>query len=294
MEGFKINNHHKSLPEIDFKKTENITKFFSIIKKEYFTNLFRILILLVFLSLIYIIYYTIFPQLLIPNVRFPLDQIVFWSFFLFYLFIYFFQLTSIKFSPALIKFLNKELSILGFQVHRKYKTGLFFSLFNSLTVIIFILISMLITYSTNYIITSLIVRLIVVYFFSSTIIPILRGILHDKFIIKLKAPYFIQFELQFKLIKPIEVESQMIRIYMTSNKLGIKSNQYSANSFLEISNKRWLPRKGRLKLPNFLSNSNLYFYEYSTIINFKEQFLNIVSAVREWDIQLKLRGKINV
>lgn len=291
MEGFKINNHHKNLPEIDFKNNENIATFFSNVKKEYFRNLFKILILLVFLSLIYIIYYTLFPHSSFPNVRFLLFS---WGFFLFYLYIYFFQLTSIKFSPTLIKFLNKELSILDFQVQRKYKTGLFFSLFNSLTIVIFILIIILINFSTNDIVISLILRLILVYFFSSILIPILRGILHDKFIIKLKAPYFIQIELQFKLIKHMEVESQMIRIYMTSNKLGKKSDQQISNSFLEISNKRWLPRKGRLKLPNFLSNSNLYFYEYSTIINFKEHFLNLVSAVREWDIKLKMRDIINV
>ncbi len=66
------------------------------------------------------------------------------------------------------------------------------------------------------------------------------------------------------------------------------------NILFKYNFKRWLPRKGRLKLPNFLSNSHLYFYEYSTIINFKEYFLNLVSAVREWDIKLKMRDNINV
>jgi hypothetical protein len=152
---------------------------------------------------------------------------------------------------------------------------------------------MLITFSPNYFVTSLIIRLILVYFFSSILIPILRGILHDKFIIKLKAPYFVQFELQFKLIKHIEVESQMIRIYLRSNKLEKKTDQHGSNSYSEISNKRWLPKKGRLKLPNILSSPNLYFFEYSTLINFKEHFLNIVSAVRDWDLQLKIRNRIN-
>jgi hypothetical protein len=92
----------------------------------------------------------------------------------------------------------------------------------------------------------------------------------------------------------MEVESQMIRIYLTSNKLGKKSDQRSSNIYLEISNKRWLPKKGRLKLPTFLSSSNLFFYEYSTVVNFEEHFLNIVSAVREWDLQLKMRNRINV
>jgi len=293
MEGFKINNHHNSLSEIDFKNTDKIAKFFSLIKKEYFRNLFKVLILLVFLSLIYTIYFSLSPQIIVPTMRFFLDQIVAWVFFLIYLSIYFGQLTSAQFSPTLVKFLKNEINKLDFQLQRRYKTGLFFFLFNSLTVVLFIFIIMLITFSTNYILTSLIIRLILVYFFSSVIIPILRGILHDKFIIKLKAPYFVQLELQFKLIKHMEVESQMIRIYLTSNKLGIKSDQHSSNIYLEISNKRWLPKKGRLKFPNFLVSSNLYFYEYSTIINFEEHLLNIVSAVRDWDLQLKMRNRIN-
>lgn len=287
MEGFKINNQHKSLHEMDFRNTENTVKFFSKIKKEYFRNLYKVLILLMILSLIYVIYYTFSPQILTPNVKFFLDQIIVWVFFFIYLSIYLFQLTSTKFSPTLVKFLKKEINNLDFQLQRKYKTGFFFYLFNSLTAVIFIFVIILMNLSTNYIVAALIIRLILIYFFSSITIPILRGILHDKFIIKLKTPYFIQIELQFKLIKHIEVESQMIRIYMTSNKLGIKSDQHSSGSHIEISNKRWLPKRGRLKLPNFLFSSNLYFFEYSTIINFKEQFLNIVSAVREWDILFK-------
>ena len=117
-------------------------------------------------------------------------------------------------------------------------------------------------------------------------IPILRGVLHDNLIVELRRPYFIQLEIQIKLIKRKEIESQMVRIYMTSNKLGSKSDQKGFNLHEEISEKKWLPRKGRFAFPTFLYSPHLYFREYSTPINFKEHFLNLVSAIREWDITI--------
>jgi len=239
--------------------------------------------------IISIIYYILSYQLFISNLRFVSDQIVAWLLFLIYLSIHFFQLTTFKFSPTIVNFLNRELNNMDFEIHKKYKTGLSFFLFNSFTVIIFIFINLVVILSNDYFITSLIIRLIIVYIFSSITIPILRGVFHDKFLVKLKTPYFVQINFQFKLIKHVKVESQMIRIYMTSNKLGLKSEQHGFNIYKEISEKRWLPRKGKIFFPIFQSSPYLRFHEYSTPINFKEHFLNIVSAIREWDLKNKNR-----
>lgn len=237
-------------------------------------------VILIIYQLLMIPYYQV-PSII--NIRDFLDTLVMWILISLNFLIHFFHLSYRKFSPTLILFLKRELRNLGFEIQHKYKTGLFFFLFNSFSVIILVIVNIGIYYSTNDLATLLIRRLFVIYIFSSITIPILRGILHDKFLINLKTPYFVQITFQFKLIKHKEVESQMIRIYMTSNKICSKSNQPGFNLHKEISERRWLPRKRSLIFRTLYLSPNLYFHEYSTPINFKEHFLNIVSAVREWD-----------
>ena len=217
------------------------------------------------------------------NTKYLSDQIVFWFLFFLFLLIHFFSLSYNRFSPTLVNFLKKELHILGFEMLRKYKKGLKFFLFNSFSIIFFIVMNIGMSYSLDYVVISLNIRLLLIYIFSSITIPILRGILHDKFIIKLKSPYFVRFDLQYKLIKHKEVESHMIRIYMNSNKLSPKSNGSGFKIYKEISEKRWLPRRGSSAFHPFQLKSYLYFHEYSTPINFKEHFLNLISAIRDWD-----------
>ena len=126
-------------------------------------------------------------------------------------------------------------------------------------------------------------RLLIVYIFTGITIPVLRGKLHDFFIVSLKNSYFVQIELRFKLIKHKEVESQTVKIFMTSNKLGSKADHSGNARYNRISEKRWLQRKNNRTLPRFITRNSLFFHENATLINFKEQFLNIVSAIREWD-----------
>lgn len=213
------------------------------------------------------------------------DQIVFWVLFFLFLSTHFLLLSYTRFSPTLVKFLKTELQILGFKMLRKYKAGLGFFLFNGFFIIF--LINIGISFSLDYVVTSLNIRLLLIFIFLSITIPILRGILHEKFIIKLRAPYFVRLDLQYKLIKRKEVESHMVRIYMTSNKLWSKSSDSGTKIHREISEKRWLPRKGKFTFSTYRLGLYLYFHEYSTLINFKENFLNIVSAIREWDIEIK-------
>ena len=49
--------------------------------------------------------------------------------------------------------------------------------------------------------------------------------------------------------------------------------------------KSMLPKKSRLITPKFQLIQYLHFQDNSSFINFKEHFLNIVSAIREWDIK---------
>jgi len=277
----------------NLENEDNSLRFFRMIKTEYLRKLYKAYFLLIVLIVIYITYQFLmidYEQIYVKGV---LDQIVIWVLFSIFLIIHFFVLSYIKFSPRIVNFLNTELSSLSFEIQRKYKMGLSFFLFNSFSIVIFLFINVGIYLSNNYFITSLLIRLIIIYIFSSITIPILRGILHDRFIVKLKNSYFVQLELQFKLIKRKEIESQMIRIFMISNKLCSNLNQFGLNLHKELTEKRWLHRKSRLIFPTVVFSSLLHFHEYSTPINFKEHFLNIVSAIREWDLLFKNSNLIN-
>ncbi len=280
-------DHDKISAELNLDNNKESIELIDSIRKEYFNMLFRVFFLIIIIFLISMIYYMLSYQLFISNLSLIFDQIVSWLLFLVYLSIHFSQITITNFSPTLVNYINKELKNLDFEIHRKYKIGFNFLLFSTFTVIISILVNLLIRISNDYYITSLIIRLTIIYIFLSIAIPILQGIFHDRFFVKLKAPYFVQIDIQFKLIKPVEAESQMVRIYMTSNKLGLKSDELKYEFLKDISEKRWLPRKHKKILPILQFSPNLRFYESSSPTNFKEHFLNIISAIREWDILTK-------
>lgn len=272
--------------ELEFENEDNNSKFFSLIKKEYINRLYSIVFWLIALLFLYFIYHILSFRYLITNVRVFFNQFVAGIFFFSFLLIHFLQLSNYKFSPKIVNFLYKELKNLDFEIQRKYKKGLGFFVFNGFTIIIFIIFNMVVSLSADYFISSLNVRFIIAFIFLSISIPPIRGVLHDKFIVKLKNSYFVQIDLQFKLIKHMEIESQMIRFYMTSNKLGSRSNHYELNLYKEISERRWLPKRGKGFFPTFQLSQYLHFQEYSAPINFKEHFLNLVSAIREWDIKI--------
>ena len=280
-------DHNSISPELNVDNSKENIEFNNLIKKEYFTMLFRVFFIVIIIFLISVIYYMLSYQLFISTLSLVFDQIVSWLIFLVYLLIHFSQITITRFSPTLINYINEELKNLDFEIHRKYKIGLKFFLFNIFTLFLFVLVNLAVNTSNDYYITSLIIRLIIIYIFLSLAIPMLRGVFHDQFLVKLKRPYFVQIEFQFKLIKHVEAESQMVRFYMKSNKLGLKSDEYKYKLHKEISEKRWLPKKSNQGFPKFQISSKLRFYESSSPKNFKEHFLNIISAIREWDNMIK-------
>jgi hypothetical protein len=130
---------------------------------------------------------------------------------------------------------------------------------------------------------SLVTQGFLIYIILGVSIPILRGILHEKFIIKLKDPYFIKLELRINLIKRKETESQMVKIYLISNKLASELDPDALRLYKDIYNNKWLSREGRFKFSKYFQESNLHFRSFATSINFKEKVLNLVSAIRKWD-----------
>jgi len=279
-----MKGQNRKLPEINFENKKKTTQFFTLIKTEYLKNLYQTYFWLIILVIMYVVYQLFTIPLNQTIAIFIVDQVIMCLLFSFYLLIHFFNLTYARFTPTIISFLEKELSMLDYKIQRKYKIRLSNFLFICFSIIVFIFFTIGIYYSYNNNAISLIIRLLIVYIFVGITIPVLRGKLHDIFLVNLRNSYFVQIRLQLKLIKHKEVESQMVKIFMTSNKLGPKADQSGHALYNKISEKRWLQSKDNKILPRFISKNYLFFHEYATLINFKEQILNVVSAIREWDI----------
>ncbi len=277
-------SQNRKLPEINFENNENATQFFTLIKTEYLKNLYQTYFWLIILVIVYVVYVLFTSPFNHTIIKFIADQVIIWILFSFYLFIHFFNLSYVRFTPTIMSFLEKELRLLDYKIQRKYMIKLSNFLFTCFSIIVFTFLTIGIYYSSNNNVISLIMRLLIVYIFTSITIPVLRGRLHDLFLVNLRNSYFVRIELQLKLIKHKEVESQMVKIFMTSNKLGPKSDQSGHALYNKISENRWLQRRDNRILPRFISRNYLFFHEYATLINFKEHFINIVSAIREWDI----------
>ncbi len=296
MEWFKIEVRNKFLSEVNFENKKSASAFIKIIRSEYLKRRYRAFLYIITIFIFYIIYLLLSYQFKIINIdrRYSLgsqqfnllNRIITWSFFCItiYFIFYFFKLGYQKSSPTLANFIKNEVNNLGFKIQRGYKTGIYFFIFNSISIIFFILIETGVIYSYNYVLNILIFNLILLYIFSSLMFPIIWGVLHDAFYVKLKKKYSIQFHFQYNIKKSEEYEFQTMGIYMTSNRLCSKLNKERIKLYNEISETRWLPRKGKFTALFFGNNPFLYFHEYSTPLNFQKQFLNIVLALREWDI----------
>jgi len=277
-------SQNRKLPEIDFDNNENTTQFFTLIKTEYLKNLYQIYLWLLILVMMYMVYQLILTPFNHIITIFIADQVIIWILFSFYLLIYFFKLSYVRFTPTIINFLERELRMFDYKIQRKYKIKPSNFLFTCFSIIVFTLVMVGIYYYSNINVISLFMRLLIVYIFIGITIPVLRGRLHDIFLVNLRNSYFVRIELQLKLIKHKEAESQMVKIFMTSNKLGLKTDQSGFALYDKISEKRWLLKKDNKILDRLIYKKYLVFHEYATLINFKEHLMNIVSAIREWDI----------
>jgi len=274
---------------LNFENNENIIKSLQVIRKEYMRNSIKVYLSLISMAGAYIIYF-IFIYPTFPTSSKPpyiIDQITAWSFFILYLLFHFFILRFIRFSPSLIRHLKYEINNMGFELKKKHRINVSFFLFNILSILLFLISYLSIIYIEDFRFKIYPIRFLIIYIFISITYPIIRGLMHDKFIIKLTKGHYIQFHLQFRIIKPKGLEPQSIRIFLSSNHLCLKFNNEKKIIYNNITETRWLPKKGRKILPIFALNPYLYFHEFAIPINLQTQIYNLVGAIIEWYLLLK-------
>ncbi|MHA2038462.1 MAG: hypothetical protein ACW98X_18670 [Promethearchaeota archaeon] len=277
---------------LNFENNENTIESLQVIKKEFIRNSKKVLLSLISMAGAYLIYFSFiyqtfgsFPKPL--NNSFIIEQITAWSFFILYLFSHFFVLTYIRFSPSLIRYLKYELNNMGFELKKKYKISMSFFLVNSLLIPIFLISYLSVIYIEDFILQIVAIRSLIIYIFIIITYPIIRGLMHSRFIVKLTKGHYIQIHLQFRIIKPKGLEPQSIRIFLSSNRLCFKFNNEKKIIYNNITETRWLPKSGRKILPIFSLNPYLYFHEFAIPINLQTQIYNLVGAIRDWDLSFK-------
>ena len=268
---------------LNFENNKNTLKSLQVIRKEYIRNSIKVYLSLIFMAGAYLIYFIFIYETLHQNYIYiiTIDQITAWIFFTLYLFFHIFVLSFIRFSPSLIWYLKYEINNVGFELKKKIRVRFF--LFNSLS-ILFLISYVNIIYIENFILKIIVLRFLINYILINTIYPIIKGLMHDRFIVKLTKGHYIQFHLQFRIIKPKGLEPQSIRIFLSSNRLCFKFNNEKKIIYDKIAETRWLPKVGRKILPIFSLNPFLYFHEFAIPINLQTQINNLVGAIRDWDL----------
>lgn len=288
-----MNNNNEITPNLildDEKKFINLSNKF---KEEYVKNLFKKFLLLSLL--IVLLMSSLFFKDLFTNDQFPFMSALISSFLaVLFSYYYIFSLSYARVSPELISHLTKELETLKFKIKKRFKKNPIIIINLTFYYITIILIILTIYFSSNYLIILAFSRIFIVYLLLILIIPILSGKLNDEFIVQLNPDYYIIFSLEIRLLKHKILDSHLVKIHMKSNRLFSDLDQSKLDHFREINEKRWLPRRTiEEKFMGYIK-PKYYFNEYSTIINFKKQFINLVSAIREWDLYCTALGREDI
>lgn len=192
--------------------------------------------------------------------------------------IYYIKVSQVKFTPSLIRYIERETKYAGFEFRKKIESvGSFLFLSVVSIVILFYIDTRLIQFDHSF--WSIFFRYsFLMYLLLSLVLPIVFIFRNDKFVIKVKDNVFVLCDLRLNLRKKKEYDPNLLGIILTSNRLCSKFDKSGKYIHSKISKNRWLIRNEPSTISPFL-----YFEEYSVPFNFQKQFLNIVLALNEWE-----------
>jgi len=211
---------------------------------------------------------------------FSLNLTLSWTFFstCIFLLVYFVRVSQVKFTPSLIKYIERETKYAGFEFIKKIESvGLFMVLTAVSIAILFYIDTRFIQFNNSFW-STFFQNSFFVYLLVSLILPIVFIFRNDKFAIKVKDNVFVLCNLHYNLRKNKEYDPNLLGIILTSNRLCSKFDKSGKYIYSKISKNRWLIRNEPSAISPFL-----HFEEYSVPINFQKQFLNIVLALNEWE-----------
>ena len=290
-----------NLRKIDFEYGEEDSYSYNKIKKEYLKKTIKFFPFLSGLLIITAIYFTlIYPILLIPEdgititwlTPYSFNLTINWTVFSLsaFLFFYLIKILIMRITPFLKEQIRNDINALGFIIKEKRKSVIFFVILNSISVLLLLLIELDIIYFNTLALNTLFKGFLITYLFLSMLIPILLRFSYDGLSVTLKDKYNVSIKPYYKIRRVKTKDSQLIGIFITSNKIASKFNKDKKSLYMQIAKSRWLPRKRKSIISKYRLSPFLRFHEFSTPVNFQKQFLNLALALQDWDLHLE---KIN-
>ncbi len=211
---------------------------------------------------------------------FPLDLTLSWSLFStsIFLIIYLIKAIYLKFTPSLIRYIERETKHVGFEFEKRFGSMGLFIILNFIAVVILFYLDIKVIQFNNIYLSVLFKNTFVVYLFISIILPIIWMFKNDKFVIEVKENVFIECNLHYSLSKKENYNPNLVGIILTSNRLCSKFDKSGKHIYSQISENRWLKKSETSTISPYL-----YFQEFSVPFNFQKQFLNITLALKEWE-----------
>ena len=211
-----------------------------------------------------------------------LDWTLGWAFFStsIFLSVYLVRLIFIKFTPSLMRYVEKEIGKIGFKFKKRFESGALFLILNSVALAILVYVDLGVIVFDNSVDSFYLQSLIVLYMGICLVVPIFWCFYYDKFIIKLRNNYYIYLDFHYRIRSKKDSESDIIGIHFTSNRLCSRFDQSGRLIHEKISAVRWLPRSGKKRIG---IDPYLHFHEFSVPVNFQKQFLNIALALSDWE-----------
>ena len=290
-----MRNSLKSIVELNFENKQGMFDSVKIIRSEYLKKAIKSIACIIAILTVAICYLVFFylPHLVNNSFNylisgtspsgsntFPLELTLTWSLFStsIFLIVYLTKAIHLKFTPSLIRYIERETKHVGFEFKKRIESmGLFIVLnFASIIVLFYIDINAL-NFNNTY--SSILLRnIFVVFLFMSIMLPIVWIFRNDKFVIKVKENIFIQCDLRYNLSKKENYDPNLLGIILTSNRLCSKFDKSGKYIYSKISENRWLKKKDNSAISPYL-----HFQEFSVPYNFQKQFLNITLALNEWE-----------
>ena len=295
MERGNMRNSLKSISELNFENEQGMFDSAKIIRSEYLKKALKsiaciIAILTVALSYLIFVY---LPYLDINSFNylisgtypsgsniFPLDLTLSWSLFStsIFLIIYLIKAIYLKFTPSLIRYIERETKHIGFEFKKRFESMGLFIILNVISIVILFYLDIKAIHFNNTYLSILFRNTFVLYLFMSITLPIIWIFKNDKFVIKVKENVFIECDLHYNLSKKEDYDPNLLGIILTSNRLCSKFDKSGKYIYSKISENRWLKKNDTSAISPYL-----HFQEFSVPYNFQKQFLNITLALNEWE-----------
>ena len=230
-----MRNSLKRVTELNFENEQGMFDSAKVIKEEYLKKALKSIVCIIAIltvALSYLIFgylpylsnnsfnYLISGTYTLGSDIFLLDLTLSWTLFStsIFLVIYLIKTIHLKFTPSLIRYIERETEHIGFEFIKKFESMGLFIILNFISIIILFYLDInALRFNSTYL-SILLRNTFIIYLFTSITLPIIWIFKNDKFVIKVKENVFILCDLHFNLSKKEDYDPNLVGIILTSNR----------------------------------------------------------------------------